>query len=613
MRSRMMEVLHLRDANSLSSMFDVDDEDPVYAFVLPDKRNKTIVFHQRDFTQMKYPRISEVGRMEGPVFYKPLNATVFRDESAPLAERLTVRQEGEEEAEMNRIVEENVRTERNFIQFMEDLNEKEKRPKTEKSSKALKHPPSTPALSATQQQKMQQRESQKPTASALRFQHFGDQHFHPDLFHNPRQKDKLQESIQPPPLRAPTSKFNRDSRAGEEEGDDYDEDYGEDVGDYHDKKKVNQKPGYGNIGEVVSPPFHDDSADRSDEFISELKIVPKLRNTSKNLKQKPKKLPPGRHSTAVRHRHQDAAYDRPLPSSPTPTYNPYPKHRQQPDVYESRKIETGHGEGGNGGWDDFGLDGWTGGLSDPVEEFEEKPEPSPSSSDIFHKGITYNRMKAMFHKNVQYSYEQQHPEAAEYHYQQHHPQPQPSYYQETPHRDIPKPSENENFNKPSVVTHLSHGYGHSEEDDEADEEDGYRYNSHEGHGLIQEQESHEYVPPRTRTKYQSNQASNYDVREEQPESTHEAEKEEEIYGAEETTEEEYVYMINGKPISLELAELLQNEHTSLNFTRQVKRPSSQASATKWHLTSSRSEHSDSDVFVARANNPFGHSTKWEWR
>lgn len=34
---------------------------------------------------------------------------------------------------------------------------------------------------------------------------------------------------------------------------------------------------------------------------------------------------------------------------------------------------------------------------------------------------------------------------------------------------------------------------------------------------------------------------------------------------------------------------------------------------KWPITSSRAEHKDDDVFIARANNPFGHSTKWLWR
>lgn len=34
---------------------------------------------------------------------------------------------------------------------------------------------------------------------------------------------------------------------------------------------------------------------------------------------------------------------------------------------------------------------------------------------------------------------------------------------------------------------------------------------------------------------------------------------------------------------------------------------------KWPITNSRAEHKDDDVFIARANNVFGHSTKWSWR
>ncbi|KAL9698709.1 hypothetical protein quinque_002150 [Culex quinquefasciatus] len=34
---------------------------------------------------------------------------------------------------------------------------------------------------------------------------------------------------------------------------------------------------------------------------------------------------------------------------------------------------------------------------------------------------------------------------------------------------------------------------------------------------------------------------------------------------------------------------------------------------RWPITNPRDEHRDNDVFIARANNPFGHSTKWRWR
>lgn len=34
---------------------------------------------------------------------------------------------------------------------------------------------------------------------------------------------------------------------------------------------------------------------------------------------------------------------------------------------------------------------------------------------------------------------------------------------------------------------------------------------------------------------------------------------------------------------------------------------------RWPITSFRGEHLDNDVYLARANNPFGHSTKWKYR
>lgn len=33
----------------------------------------------------------------------------------------------------------------------------------------------------------------------------------------------------------------------------------------------------------------------------------------------------------------------------------------------------------------------------------------------------------------------------------------------------------------------------------------------------------------------------------------------------------------------------------------------------WPLTTSRSAHRDEDVYIGRANNPFGHSTRWRWK
>lgn len=61
-------------------------------------------------------------------------------------------------------------------------------------------------------------------------------------------------------------------------------------------------------------------------------------------------------------------------------------------------------------------------------------------------------------------------------------------------------------------------------------------------------------------------------------------------------------------ISKELLDLLVFEKIKIgNFSNTL------GSKSKWVVTSSRLKHRDEDIFVARANNPFGHSTKWKLR
>lgn len=61
-------------------------------------------------------------------------------------------------------------------------------------------------------------------------------------------------------------------------------------------------------------------------------------------------------------------------------------------------------------------------------------------------------------------------------------------------------------------------------------------------------------------------------------------------------------------ISNELRELLKLEKEKLQSLAYAIN-----SKPKWPVTKSRSMHRDEDVFVGRANNPFGHSTKWKLR
>jgi hypothetical protein len=54
--------------------------------------------------------------------------------------------------------------------------------------------------------------------------------------------------------------------------------------------------------------------------------------------------------------------------------------------------------------------------------------------------------------------------------------------------------------------------------------------------------------------------------------------------------------------------LLEDEQIMINKTGRLP-----ALKPRWPITTTRDEHGDNDVFIARANNPFGHSTKWKYR
>lgn len=54
--------------------------------------------------------------------------------------------------------------------------------------------------------------------------------------------------------------------------------------------------------------------------------------------------------------------------------------------------------------------------------------------------------------------------------------------------------------------------------------------------------------------------------------------------------------------------LLKDEQNLLNKTGRI-----QNQKPRWPITTTRDQHGDNDVFLARANNPFGHSTKWKYK
>ncbi|XP_050088542.1 uncharacterized protein LOC126572881 [Anopheles aquasalis] len=58
--------------------------------------------------------------------------------------------------------------------------------------------------------------------------------------------------------------------------------------------------------------------------------------------------------------------------------------------------------------------------------------------------------------------------------------------------------------------------------------------------------------------------------------------------------------------------VLLSEQVGAKLQEIYKRTNSSNARIKWPITNSRDAHRDEDVFIARANNPFGHSTKWRW-
>lgn len=75
-----------------------------------------------------------------------------------------------------------------------------------------------------------------------------------------------------------------------------------------------------------------------------------------------------------------------------------------------------------------------------------------------------------------------------------------------------------------------------------------------------------------------------------------------------------VWDVPGRKVPSELNDLLNLEYYQSTLTNLSNADSISAGVVpRWPVTSSRAAHTDEDVFIGRANNPFGHSTKWTMR
>lgn len=118
----------------VKNYFRIDNPNPTYVFVIPDENNRTIIFKRSDFRQAIFPNITTINKFRNK-FNLTISLTTGKDDNQNSGddyelfsnlrpEKLIKKTEdySDFDEEMLRIVAENVRTERNFIKKMEEIN-----------------------------------------------------------------------------------------------------------------------------------------------------------------------------------------------------------------------------------------------------------------------------------------------------------------------------------------------------------------------------------------------------------------------------------------------------------------------------------------------------------
>lgn len=119
--------------------FNIYDPDPVYVFVLPgNDANQTLVFRRSDFSEITFPNMTSLQRLQkllknSQIAFSPTNdddqqsrKQLFPNQQKFLAKYkhfLSDNAYDSDEAESLKVIEENVRTEKNFFKFMDKLND----------------------------------------------------------------------------------------------------------------------------------------------------------------------------------------------------------------------------------------------------------------------------------------------------------------------------------------------------------------------------------------------------------------------------------------------------------------------------------------------------------
>lgn len=143
MKSHIKKVLNMHNASFdkfIDKMFNFNNLNPTYVFRIPDSnknKNRTLVFRKSDFSVAVFPNITNVNKFKNQAVQSSSSSTqqIVKVKSEEVLEELKQErlifqrnlngnyEDTDYDENMMKIVEENVRSEKEFIKFMRDLNE----------------------------------------------------------------------------------------------------------------------------------------------------------------------------------------------------------------------------------------------------------------------------------------------------------------------------------------------------------------------------------------------------------------------------------------------------------------------------------------------------------
>jgi hypothetical protein len=141
MKVHIKKVLNMHSENStldnyISSIFNLNNVNPQYVFRLPDNKNRTLIFRKSDFTAAVFPNITNVNKFSKSKENLQMSSSIkhpVKVKNEELIDELKHERfifennlsniADDYDDNMKRIVDENVRSEKDFIELMTELND----------------------------------------------------------------------------------------------------------------------------------------------------------------------------------------------------------------------------------------------------------------------------------------------------------------------------------------------------------------------------------------------------------------------------------------------------------------------------------------------------------